>query len=92
MNDNLILTEALSAYIRPIQERLGVWERPVVTGYELGVLAAIQATGDPIPLSLYTEIVRVLTSFGLISPAKEFKAGTVFQLFGRNKPLPMEVA
>ena len=84
-----MLPEALNAYIRPIQERLGVWERPVVTGYELGVLAATQATGDPIPLSLYAEIVRVLTSFGLISPAKEFKAGSVFQLFGRNKPLPM---
>ena len=33
-----------------------------------------------------------MSSFGLISPAKDFKAGTVFQLFGRNKPLPMEVA
>ena len=92
MNDNSMLPEALNAYIRPIQERLGVWERPVVTGYELGVLAATQATDDPISLSLYTNIVRVLTSFGLISPAKEFKAGTVYQLFGRNKPLPMEVA
>lgn len=63
-----------------------------MTGYELGVLTAIQATDEPTSLSLYTEIVRVLSSFGLISTAKEFKAGTVFQLFGRNKPLPMEVA
>lgn len=63
-----------------------------MTGYELGVLAAIQVTGEPTSLSLYTEVVRVLSSFGLISTAKEFKAGTVFQLFGRNKPLPMEVA
>ncbi|WP_269759151.1 hypothetical protein [Variovorax sp. E3] len=34
----------------------------------------------------------MLLSFSLISPAKEFKAGTVFHLFGRNRPLPMEVA
>lgn len=63
-----------------------------MTGYELGVLTATQATDEPISLSLYTEVVRVLSSFGLISTAKEFKVGTVFQLFGRNKPLPMEVA
>lgn len=92
MINNSVSPEVLSALIRPIQERLGVWERPVVTGYELGVLTATQATDEPISLSLYTEVVRVLSSFGLISTAKEFKVGTVFQLFGRNKPLPMEVA
>jgi predicted transcriptional regulator of viral defense system len=41
---------------------------------------------------LYTEIVRILSSFGLISPAKEFKYGSVFHLFGKNKLQPMEVA
>lgn len=83
---------ALHDLIRPIQERLGVWERPVVTGYELGVLTATHATDELFSLCLYTEVVRLLLSFGLISPAKEFKAGTVYHLFGRNKPQPKEVA
>lgn len=63
-----------------------------MTGYELGVLTATQAADGPISLPLYAEVVRVLSSFGLIAPAKEFKPGTVFQIFGRNRPLPMEVA
>lgn len=63
-----------------------------MTGYELGVLAATHAATHPIPLSLYMELVHLLTSFGLIAPAKGFKSGTVFHLFGRNKPAPMEVA
>ena len=92
MPEKLISTEVLSALVRPIQERLGAWERPVITAYELGVLTATQATDELISLSLYTEIVRLLSSFGLISPAKEFKTGTVFHLFGRNKPPAMEVA
>jgi len=83
---------ALHDFIRPIQERLGVWERPVVTGYELGVLTATHATDELFSLYLYTEVVRLLLSFGLISPAKEFKVGTVYHLFGRNKPQPKEVA
>lgn len=85
-------SEVLSALIRPIQERLGAWERPVVSGYELGVLIATQATDKPASLALYKEIAHILSSFGLITTAKDFKVGTVFQLFGRNKPLPMEVA
>lgn len=92
MIKNFISSEVLSGLIRPIQERLGAWERPVVSGYELGVLIATQATDKPASLSLYKEIVQILSSFGLITAAKDFKAGTVFQLFGRNKPLPMEVA
>jgi predicted transcriptional regulator of viral defense system len=63
-----------------------------VTGYELGVLIATHAAGETISLPLYTEVVRILSSFGLISPARDFKSGTVFQIFGRNKPMPMEVA
>ncbi|SFD48548.1 type IV toxin-antitoxin system AbiEi family antitoxin domain-containing protein [Paracidovorax konjaci] len=88
MSEKSILPEL----VRPIQERLGTWERPVVTGYELGVLASTYAENRAISLHVYAELVRVLTSFGLISPAKEFKPGSVFHLFGRNKPLPMEVA
>ncbi|MFC4622094.1 hypothetical protein ACFO3A_07665 [Comamonas nitrativorans] len=84
--------DVLNPLIKPIQERLGAWARPVVTGYELGVLVATQAAGVPVSLGLYAEVVRTLSSFGLISPAKGFKAGTVFQLFGRNKPLAVEVA
>lgn len=68
-----------------------MWAKPVVTGYELGVLVA-QVAGGPVSLALYAEVVRTLSSFGLIAPAKEFKVGTVFHLFGRHKPLPMEVA
>ncbi|MBB2776044.1 UNVERIFIED_ORG: putative transcriptional regulator of viral defense system [Comamonas terrigena] len=90
--NNSISPEILSALIRPVQERLGAWERPIVTGYELGVLIATQVTGKPASLSLYKEIAYILSSFGLISPAKDFKAGMAFQLFGRNKPRPMEVA
>lgn len=63
-----------------------------MTGYELGVLTATHAINGPISLPLYTEVVRALSLFGLISPAKAFKAGAVFHLFGRNKPLSMEVA
>lgn len=92
MSDKSTPPEALSALVRPIQERLGTWERPVVTGYELGVLASTYAENHAISLHVYTELVRVLTSFGLISPAKEFKPGSVFHLFGRNKPQSMEVA
>lgn len=69
-----------------------MWKRPVVTAYELGLMTATQAQeGVDLP-SLYKEVLRSLSSSGLISPAKEFKTGTVFHLFGRNKPLPMEVA
>lgn len=78
--------------VRSLQERLGSWGRPVVTGYELGILIATQATDLPISLSLYAEVVRVLSSFGLISQAKDFKSGTVFHLFGRKNPISMEVA
>lgn len=92
MSDKTVPPEALSALVRPVQERLGAWERPVVTGYELGVLASTHAENHAISLHVYTELVRLLTSFGLISPAKEFKPGSVFHLFGRNKPLSMEVA
>jgi len=92
VNDKQVSSEVLSALVRPLQDRLGAWERPIVTGYELGVLTAIHALNHAISLNLYTEVVRLLTSFGLISPAKEFKSGTVFHLFGRNKPLSMEVA
>jgi len=55
-------------------------------------LIATQATNKPASLSLHKEIAHILSSFGLITTSKDFKAGTVFQLFGRNKPLPMEVA
>ncbi|WP_431112924.1 type IV toxin-antitoxin system AbiEi family antitoxin domain-containing protein [Variovorax paradoxus] len=79
---------------RSLQECLSKWERPVITDYELGSLAAGQAVALRVEISaeVYTEIVRGLASFGLISPSKGFKAGTVFHLFGHVKPSPMEVA
>lgn len=92
MINNSVSPEILTTLIKPIQERLGAWERPVVTRYELGVLIATQVKDKPASLPLHKEITNILSSFGLISPAKGFKAGTVFQLFGRNKPMPMEVA
>jgi predicted transcriptional regulator of viral defense system len=82
----------LSALIKSIQERLGGWAKPVVTAYELGVLVAIHATDESASLSLYTRVVETLSAFGLISAAKGFKTGTVFQLFGHTKPMPIEVA
>lgn len=84
--------EILNTIIRPIQERLGSWERPVVTGYELGVLTTTQTADHPTSLPLYKEVVQALSAFGLVSTAKDFKTGTVFQLFGRNKPQAMEIA
>lgn len=63
-----------------------------MTEYELGVLIATHSAGKTISLPVYTEVVRALSMFGLISPAKEFKVGTVFHLFGRNNFIPMEVA
>ena len=80
--------------IKPIQERLGAWERPIVTDYELGALIFSQtpATNPPLSLSAYKKVVELLTAFGLISIHKDFKAGTVFHLFGRNQPPSMEVA
>lgn len=77
-----------------IADRLATWERPVVTDYELGVLlCATRPEADAtIEQDLYKAIVDRLSSFHLISPAKEFKPGAVFQLFGRPKPSAMEVA
>ncbi|WP_285412471.1 hypothetical protein [Variovorax sp. efr-133-TYG-130] len=56
------------------------------------MLASTHAENHAITLHVYTELVRMLTSFGLISSAKEFKPGSVFHIFGRNRPLSMEVA
>ncbi|WP_252374222.1 hypothetical protein [Hydrogenophaga sp. 2FB] len=87
----------LAAAIGPaegIADRLATWERPVVTAYDLGVLlcATQPDTDDVIEPDLYKAIVDRLSSFHLISPAKDFKPGAVFQLFGRPKPSAMEVA
>lgn len=70
------------------------WERPVVTAYELSILlCATQPAADAaIALALYKAVVDRLNSFHLISPAKDFKPGAVFHLFGRPKPTAMEVA
>lgn len=92
MTSDSVSPEVLNDLIKSIQERLGGWAKPVVTAYELGVLVAALAAEEPASLSLYTRLLDTLSSFGLISIAKEFKPGTVFQLFGHNKPLPMEVA
>ena len=92
MSNKSTSSEVLITLVQPIQERLRTWERPVVTDYELGVLIAFHSKGEPISLPLYADVVHVLSSTGLISPAKEFKTHTVFHLFGRNKPQPMEVA
>lgn len=88
------ISDAAAALMRLLQECLKKWERPVITNYELGSLAAGQAAALQVEVSaeVYAEIVRGLASFGLISPSKDFKAGTVFHLFGHVKPLPMEVA
>lgn len=71
---------------------MATWDRPVITAYELGVLVTSQLDTDPITASSLNEVVRTLLSFGLISPAKDFKPSTVFHLFGRVKPQATEVA
>lgn len=70
------------------------WERPVVTAYELSILlCATQPGADAaIALALYKAVVDRLNSFHLISPAKDYKPGAVFHLFGRPKPTALEVA
>lgn len=86
--------EAPQPLLKAIQEKLGGWERPVVTDYELAVLMASQLAALHMEPSrpLYEEVVNRLGSFSLISPSKDFKSGTVYHLFGRAKPNAMEVA
>lgn len=88
------ILDSASGPAEDIADRLAIWERPVVTDYELGVLlCATQPDSDAaIEPSLYKAVVDRLSSFHLISPAKSFKPGAVFQLFGRPKPRAMEVA
>lgn len=80
--------------MKAIQQKLGSWERPVVTDYELAVLVTSQMAHleERPTLHLYEEVVDSLSSFGLISPSKDFKPWTVYHLFGRAKPKAMEVA
>lgn len=80
--------------LKTIQEKLGSWERPVVTDHELAVLltAHLAQLQEPPTLSAYEALVGSLGSFGLISPSKDFKSVAVYHLFGRAKPNAMEVA
>jgi predicted transcriptional regulator of viral defense system len=84
----------LVAIMRALQEKLAVWERPVVSDYELGVLMTTQLENlqEPPTLQFYKQIIEGLSSFGLIFPNKDFKSGTVSHLFGRVKPKAMEIA
>ncbi|MFA7666674.1 MAG: type IV toxin-antitoxin system AbiEi family antitoxin [Burkholderiaceae bacterium] len=79
---------------RTLQGKLAVWERPVVSDYELGVLLStrLEALQTAPSLQSYRTVVEKLKSFGLIFPDKDFKPGTVYHLFGRIKPKAMEVA
>ena len=84
----------LPSVMKAIQEKLGSWERPVVTDYELAVLMTSQMAHleEQPTLRFYEKVVESLGSFGLISPSKDFKPGTVYHLFGRAKPKAKEVA
>lgn len=84
----------LPSVMKAIQEKLGSWERPVVTDYGLAVLVTSQVAHleEQPTLRLYEKVVDSLGSFGLISPSKDFKPGTVYHLFGRAKPKATEVA
>ncbi len=84
----------LPSVMKAIQEKLGSWERPVVTDYELAVLMTSQMAHleEQPTLRFYEKVVERLGSFGLISPSKDFKQGTVYRLFGRAKPKATEVA
>lgn len=87
-------TVRLKSVMKAIQEKLGAWERPVVSDYELAVLLISQMSHleEQPTLPLYEKVVDSLGSFGLISPSKDFKPGTVYHLFGRPKPKATEVA
>ena len=82
----------LPSVMKAIQEKLGSWERPVVTDYELAVLMTSQMAHleEQPTLRFYEKVVESLGSFGLISPSKDFKPGTVYHLFGRAKPKGIE--
>lgn len=84
----------LPTITRFIQEKLAGWERPVVTDYELGILATnqLESLQEPPTLPLYDRVVEELTAFGLIFPDKDFKPGAVYRLFGHLKPEAIEVA
>lgn len=86
--------EFLPIVMKAFQDKLAGWERPVVTDYELAVFMSLQLASLEVQPSqaLYERVVDSLGSFGLISPSKDFKSGTVYQLFGRGKPKAMEVA
>lgn len=80
--------------LKAIQDKLAVWERPIVTDYELAVLMTAQLVAlhmEP-SKSIYQAVVKHLGAFSLIAPSKDFKSGMVYHLFGRMKPNPMEVA
>jgi len=79
---------------KTIAERLANWERPVVTDYELSILLidACRGVQTAIDLQLYEAVREQLHSFQLIKPSKDFKADSVFHLFGRANPSAMEVA
>lgn len=84
----------LPTLLKAIQEKLSGWERPVVTDYELAVLTVAQLPSSQKPplRTLYEKVAGHLNSFGLLSKSKDFKPGSVYHMFGRANPKPMEVA
>lgn len=85
--------ESFTSVMKFIQEKLAGWERPVITDYELGVLMTSQLMSqEPPSLQLLQDIIGELSSFGLISSNKDFKAGSVYRLFGRIRPKATEIA
>ncbi|QNM95103.1 hypothetical protein H9L41_14545 [Chitinimonas koreensis] len=88
--------KTLSVVVDAVAECLAGWERPVVTSYELSALVCRESHAmgltPELLSSLYKAVLKCIGSFRLVSPSKDFLPGTVFHLFGRTKPLPMEVA
>ncbi|MEY4561922.1 MAG: hypothetical protein RLZZ618_1199 [Pseudomonadota bacterium] len=89
--NNLTTANALA---ERVADRLTTWERPIVTDYELGVLLSAESASIEAKIAgaLYTKVLTRLEAFRLLSPHKDFKSGTAFQLFGHSTSLPMEAA
>jgi predicted transcriptional regulator of viral defense system len=94
LNSTTGLSDIAATLVTCVADRLAGWERPVITDYELGALLCTEsrAARVEVELALYKAILEQLHAFRLLTPRKDFKAGTVFQLFGNSSALPMEVA
>ena len=77
-----------------VAEQLSNSDAPVITNYELGKLVFKIVASEQIPSSrvFYDQVLDTLQTVKLLTPHKDFKAGSVFSIFGKMHPSPKEVA